>query len=849
MRLKSQLLLVVCAALLVAWPASAAETRSAAELWRTGLSAFRDGIYDVAERQLRALLTAYPKFSNTEEATLLLGETMVLTGQKEAALQWLGAAAGKFPSGRFADAFVFWHAEALAHAGRWKEADARYRELLAKFPTSDYVSQAQYGLGYALFALGSFSEADTTFGAISPQLASRELLGDAALMRGRIALAAKNYGAAESHFQSVTEQFPNTSVGWQTFYWLGQLRREQGNLDGAAAAFDKALAGSRAAPAMAAFAAQAWLALGEVRLAQRRWTEAAAAFRGAFARSTSEAVKRSAVTQLNALAPHIARSEDAIGLLRAFVDEHPQDALTTPALLRLAQMLAAAKRHEEALVFFQRLATQFPQSEEAPAALNGAAWSQLALGRPAESADGFAQVARAAKDPALVAQACFKMGDLAFAANDFEKAANSYEQSLRADPRGQLASEALWQLALSAAKAGQADRSAAALEKFLAAYPQHPHTDEAWLQLGQAYVAQCRYERAWLTFEKLWVGREPGKLAMQARLAAAAARESAGRWLEAAQNYEEILALKPAEDVAALAVFERAHCLAREGDEVGARRGFERVLKEFPKTSQAVEAVFWMAQQHFNRKEWAEAQKLFATVPQRWAGHRLADSALLWSARAALNRQAYKEARDILEELLRNPAYRTSPWRADARLLEAESLAEESKFAEALLVFESVTRDFADTLQADEALGRQGDCHFSLATEVPANPKLERYQQAIVVYQQVLNSLRASPALKSQARYKIGKCQEKLGETTKALESYLAVIYEADAQGKILAEPVWFSRAGFDAGELLEGQGRWAEAAKVYLRLMKSGFPCSGQARQRLEKIRTDHPDAVRDVK
>jgi TolA-binding protein len=836
----------VGAALLAAGAACAAETRpSSAELWRTGSNAFRDGIYDVAERQLRDLLTAYPRFSNAEEAALLLGETLVLSGQAEAGLQWLAAAAAKYPAGRFADAFVFWHGEALARTARWKEADARYRELLEKFPMSRYVPQAQYGLGYALFTQGNFSEADTTFSMIPPKLASRELLGDAALMRGRIALMAKDYGTAESHFVSVTERFANLPVGWQAFYWLGQLRREQRNLEGAAAAFDKALAGCRAAPAMSALAAQAWLSLGEVRLAQQRWTEAATAFRGAFGRSAGEAVKRSAVSQLNSLAPRMERSEDAIALLRIFVNEHPQDALTTPVLLRLAQMLAAAKRHEEALEFFQRLAAQFPQSEEAPVALSGAAWAQLALGRTAESADRFAQVVRVAKDPVLLVQAHFKLGDLAFAAGDFPKAADHYEKALTAQQRGPLAGEALWQLALSAARAGQADRSAAALEKFLATHPQDPHTDEALLQLGEAYGAQARYEKAWLTFEKLWVGREPSKLAMQARLAAAGAREKAGRWLEAAASYEEIVALKPPEDVAAQAACQRAYCLAWAGDEVGASQGFERVLKDFPKTPQAVEAVFWLAQQQFNRKEWAQAQKLFATVPQRWPGHRLADSALLWSARAALNRQAYKEARDILEELLQNPAYRASAWRADARLLEAESLAEEGKFAEALLVFESITRDFPDTLQADQAVGRQGDCHYSLATEVPANPKLERYQQAIVTYQQVLNSLRANPALKTQARFKIGKCREKLGETAKALDSYLAIIYDADAQGKILAEPMWFMRAGFNAGELLESQKRWAEAANVYLRLLKSGFPLSEQARQRLEKIRADHPEAV----
>ncbi len=833
----------VCAALLAAWPACAAETRSSAELWRTGSHAFHDGIYDVAERQLRELLTAYPQFSNVEEATLLLGETLVLSGQVDAGLQWLTEAAARFPAGRFADAFVFWHAEALARSSRWTEAEACYRELLAKFQASHYVAQAQYGLGYALFAQDKFNDADAAFAALPPKLASRETQGDARLMRGRIALMRKNYGAAESHLEWVLDHFDGQPAGLQALYWIGQLRREQGNLNGAAAAFDKALAGGRAAPA--ALAAQTWLALGEVRAAQRRWTEAAAAFREAFSRAPGEAMKRSAAAQLSGLPQQMTRSEDAIGLLRIFVDEHPQDALTAPVLLRLGQLLAASKRHEDALVFFQRVVTQFPQCDEAPAAQSGAAWSQLALGRVAEAADGFAQAARTAKEPALVAQAWFKLGDLAFTANDFAKAADSYEKALNAGRGGPLAGEALWQLALAADRAGQADRSAAALEKFLVTYPQDPHTDEAWLQLGRAYIAQNRYEKAWQTFEKLWVGRPPGKLATQARLAAAEAREKAGRWLEAARDYEEVLALKPAEDVAALAMFERADCLARAGDEAAARAGFERVLKDFPKTPQAAGAMFWLAQQHFNHKEWTGAQKLFATVPQRWPGHQLADSALLLAARAASNRQAYKEARDILEELLKNPAYRNSPWRAEARVLEGDSLSEEGKFAEALLVFESVARDFPNTPQADAALGREGDCHYSLATEVPANPKLERYQQAIVVFQQVLNSLTASPALKSQARYKIGKCREKLGETTKALDSYLEVLYDTDDQGRIVAEPVWFSRAGFDAGELLESQGRWAEAAKVYQWLIKSSFPCGEVARQRLEKIRREHPEAA----
>ena len=72
-----------------------------------------------------------------------------------------------------------------------------------------------------------------------------------------------------------------------------------------------------------------------------------------------------------------------------------------------------------------------------------------------------------------------------------------------------------------------------------------------------------------------------------------------------------------------------------------------------------------------------------------------------------------------------------------------------------------------------------------------------------------------------------------------------ADIYETDEAERIVAEPTWFARAGFDAGDLLETQKRWAEAVKVYQRLIQSGFPCGMIARQRLEKIRSEHPEAV----
>jgi len=831
----------------IGW-AFAQETRTANDIWQTANGAFRDGIYDVAERELRLLLKDYPDFPAPDEASLRLGQTLVRSGQGPAALDWLKAAAARYSQSGFADGFLFWQAEALALLGRWAEADAFYRELIGKFPTSGYRAYAEYGLGYVLFGQRKFDEADAAFVAVEAKRPPppREVLADTQLMRARIALERKNHAAADPQFESLQQHYPNTRASVQALYWLGCSRRDQGRLEDAAAAFSKSLATGRAATAPAWLVSQTWLALGEVRAQQKRWPEAAAAFREAFARSPTDSVKRSAASQMSDLGKAAAKNPETVKWLSAFVEAHARDPRVAPVLLRLGQLQADNQQHAEALATYQRLLAQFNSTPEAMPALAGSAWSLLALGRTAEAADAFLHVARTAETPALAAQARFKLGDIAFAANDFTKAIENYEKALQAELKGPLVADVLWQLALAYARAGKADRSGATLERFLAESPRHAHADEARLQLGQAYAAQGKHEQAWKVFEQVGLGRSDPQakpLILQARLAAADARKRAGHWAEAVADYDAILALKPAPEIAAQAAFERAHCLALSGDEEAAKKLFEQIAADYGQSPKAADAVFWLAQQQFNKREWAEAQKQFATVAQRWPNHRLADSAILMAGRAAMNRQAYEEARGILQDLWKNPIYQNSPLRPDARILQGDTLTEENKFAEALLVFESVPIDFPNSIQADEAWGRVGNCHQSLATENPANPKLERYHQAILAYQQVLNSLRASPALKSQARYWIGKCQEKLGKATEALECYLRIVYETNPQGQPAADPVWFCRAGLDAGELLETQRRWPEAAKLYLRLSQSGFACAEAARRGLGKIRAEHPE------
>jgi len=110
-------------------------------------------------------------------------------------------------------------------------------------------------------------------------------------------------------------------------------------------------------------------------------------------------------------------------------------------------------------------------------------------------------------------------------------------------------------------------------------------------------------------------------------------------------------------------------------------------------------------------------------------------------------------------------------------------------------------------------------------------------------YRAVLDSPTADRDLKWQAEFKIGRCFEKQGKTAEALERYLAVVYAflGERQKGQHGDPLWFTRAAFNAAEIQEKSGDWRKAVQVYQRVVEAGVPAAQEALQRLQRIRLEH--------
>jgi tetratricopeptide (TPR) repeat protein len=285
--------------------------------------------------------------------------------------------------------------------------------------------------------------------------------------------------------------------------------------------------------------------------------------------------------------------------------------------------------------------------------------------------------------------------------------------------------------------------------------------------------------------------------------------------------------------VAEQALYMRGWCLYLTGRDQEALTLCKEFIEKYPNSAWAPDVLFWLGEYHFNHGDFAAAERQFAALAERYPDGPLADDALFWSGRAAAEKKDYMHAIEHFNELAKK--YPNSPKLAETRFAQGDALSELGQFAGAILHFEEIIKKFQNSYLVDLAWGRKGDCQFTLGKDDPA-----RYQEAIASYQAVMGSARASKDLVWQAQYKIGRCREKMGQLSEALEHYMKVVYAylADAKQGNPGNPLWFTRAAFSAAAIKESEEKWREAVNIYKRVIEGNVAAASEAEQRIQKIR-----------
>jgi tetratricopeptide (TPR) repeat protein len=263
-------------------------------------------------------------------------------------------------------------------------------------------------------------------------------------------------------------------------------------------------------------------------------------------------------------------------------------------------------------------------------------------------------------------------------------------------------------------------------------------------------------------------------------------------------------------------------------------------IKKYPDSEWAPDVLFWIAKHKYNREDFEAAEKNFLLLADKYHKHSLADDALFRAGKSAFKRKDYVRAVELFARLAKD--YETSKHMAEARLTQADACCERNDPSRAILILDEIINKYPGSDVIPAAWGRKGDCQFILGTE-----DVKRYEQAMASYRVVANNSEAPRALVLQAECKIGRCLDKLGRTTEALEQYykrVILSYMDDRRDGVYhpeASQVWFVRAVWHAVAILEANEDWRSAVSVLERLVEADLPASTMAEERIREIKAEH--------
>lgn len=794
-----------------------------------GRAALEDGLYDMAEEKLSAVLEHASDRHRRDEATVWLARNWLAQGKADEALQALD----RLTKGDLKDDALLAEAryaqiDALAHSQRLDEAFALLRDL--DHPRADVLA---WGIDAAI-RNGRLDDALAFYGKRTAAVPATALaLAEALLDAQRDADAQ----AIAADLQAMDEPHP-----WTDRFTTKKLIR------GVDAGADESI------EALKAWAADDAIPADQARLAWRRLAQAYAD-----------------QNNLDAAIDAAQHAQD----LAAVTPEHLQDRLL------LAQLQLRTGQLHEAAQTMRTLATEWPDADEAALLQRELVLAMLeagdydgtlaesrhwldafegrdgtddirvaraeafaALGRLDEAADAWQGLLRTAAPDAENARDLYRRAaDTLFAAGRLDEAQTAYERLLGlvgADsPEGLDIRLRLADIALQAQPDGSAGEL---LLQEIARSTTVP--EKAWaatMRLGRLYEKRGADELAADQYSAI-ADADPAAAAppsdalrAEALLARGHVRHRLGDNADALDDFGRILDAYADLPVALEAQYMQAWCFHAVGRAVEAEAAAASLLEKDGIGEWAPRTRFLLAERAFNRGDFVQATNQFVRLALDHPDSPLAPDALYWAGRAAIEQRSYLAANELFNTLVKH--YPDAPRTAAGLLAQGDARSELGQFEGAIQSFDEIIQRFDASDCYLAAWGRKGDAQYTLGENNPA-----RYEEARMSYGRLLEIPSAPAELRLQASYKIGRCLEKSGRAADAITQYMATAYDYLQQDGLPAEAsVWFTRSAFAAAALQEQAGNWREAIGIYRRVANSGVAASNEATVRIRRLQEDH--------
>ena len=798
-----------------------------------GRGAFEDGFYDVAQRTFVQTVQLAATPAQRLEGKLWQARALLALHRAAEARQILTDCQAEVHGGETEATWVYLSALAHLEAGQPAEAGVLVRGFEQRYPNSPETVRALRVEANVLLRQGQPEPALALFEQVQKKYAQTPEAAENLWQWAEALRELKRADAARGVWEQLVREWPESQFADQARLRLADYYLQARKPAESEKTLKTLTARAKARPDLRA---AAWGQLAQLYESQTNLTAAVLAL------SQSAVVAADSVAKLRAdflrgkLLFRLNRIDEGMVVLRGVVRQAGAGAMAAEAQLELAEQLLQHQRYAQSLAEFQSYVEAFSESAGQRRALMGKGWCLWYLNRFDEAASAFGKAAYVSATPTEKAEAQLKAADAWFASQQYRQALLIYLALTNTAENASLAAQALYQAGLCHVRLGQLADAEKLFTVLATPQTNGENAARAWLGLALVREDQGRWDQAIAAYDRVVTAASGTVWHAQAWSGRGLLYYRTGKFAEAYVTFVNLLKQFPNDRLAEQAFYMRGWCLYLMRKETEALQIATEFTTNYPQSAWAPDVLFWLGEFQFNHANYAVAENQFATLAKKYPKSELADKALFWAGRATASAGQHMRALDYYSQLAK--LYPDSAKLIETRFAQGDALSELGKFADAIVVFEEIVKKNPNSYLANRALGRRGDCEFTLASEDKT-----RYADAMADYRQVLDSPTADRDLKWQAEFKLGRCLEKQGKSAEALERYLAVVYAflAERQKGQYGDPLWFTRAAFNAAEIQEKTGDWRKAVHLYQRVVEAGVPASQEALQRMQRIKLEH--------
>lgn len=630
-----------------------------------------DALYELEGRRDDAL-KHYLKIANEHSEHELAGQALynaafaaLETGKFRDGLEYSATFVEKFPDDRFLPDAKYVAADCHLKLSEYEQAEAGYRDLLAKHEGHAEYGAWQVRLGLALYLQKKYEDAIKALQPIVSSLSSPTQVAEAQFILGtsqfqldQFAPAAKSLAAslaaapnwrqadetllylsraerglgqmdvAKTTVSKLINDMPNSEFLDQAYFRLGEYNYASGDYPAATQAYDKVIADFDDS----VFVPYAYFGKGWSSLKGKQFPVGVESFTSLINKFADHTLTTEAYLARGMCRRQTADFANAVVDFDSFLKTDPAQPQKSDALYERGLAEVSLKDFEKATATFESLLAENNDYASSANVLYELGWAYTNRNQSKDAVDTFAKLAANHADSSLAAEANLHVAESRYADGKFADAVPFYEAAQKTAEPGDVAERAIHKLGWAQFRLDKYEAALAEFEEQLALYADGSLAPDGLFMKGEALFKLKRHGDALEAFAAAM--KRPSADAQKQVLTLLHGGQSAGqagKWQDSLQMLEELTTKFPDTPYLAEALYERGFAKQNLDQLDAAIKDYERAA-ELSRGEVGARGQFMIGEALFTQKKFDPAIRAFKRVMYGYGGEQAPDDVKQWQA-------------------------------------------------------------------------------------------------------------------------------------------------------------------------------------------------------------------------